>query len=64
MDKNNYEINETVSRRINNYSFQSNTTITHNDKYIKISTETSIKGVHNVLFLFPNGMSKLDFEFN
>lgn len=64
MDKNNYKINETISRRINNYDFQANTNITHNDKYIKISTETSIMGVYNVLFLFPNGMSKSDFEFN
>ncbi len=64
MDKYNYEINETINRRIKNYDFQANTTITHNDKYIKISTETCIKGVHNVLFLFPNGMSKIEFEFN
>ncbi len=64
MDKYNYEKNETINRRINNYDFQANTIITHNDKYIKISTETSIEGVHNVLFLFSNGMSKLDFEFN
>lgn len=62
MDKYNYENNKTINRRINNYCFQANTTIMHNDKYIKISTETSIKGVHNVLF--PDGMSKLDFEFN
>lgn len=64
MDKYNYEINEIIHRRINNYDFQANTTITHNDKQIKISTETSIKGVHNVLFLFSNGMSKIKFEFN
>ncbi len=64
MDKYNYEINETINRRINNYDFQANTTITHNNKYIKISTETGIKGVHNVLFLFSNGISKLDFEFD
>lgn len=35
IDKNSYEINETISRRINNYDFQANTNITHNDKYIK-----------------------------
>lgn len=63
MDKNDYESNKTINRQINNYDFQANTTITHNDKHIKISTETSIKEVHNVLFLFPNGMSKSDFEF-
>ena len=43
MDKYNYEINETIHRRINNYDFQANTTITHNDKQMKISTQTSIK---------------------
>jgi len=43
MDKYNYEINETIHRRINNYDFQANTTITYNDKQIKISTQTSIK---------------------
>lgn len=64
MDKYNYEKNETINRRIKNYDFQANTTITHNDKHIKISTETRIKGVYNVLFLFSNGMSKIDFEFN
>lgn len=64
MDKYNYEKNENINRRINNYDFQANTTITHNDKHIKISTETSIKGVHYVLFLFSNGTSILDFEFN
>ena len=64
MDKYNYETNETIKRRINNYDFQANTNITHNDRCIKISTETRIKGVYNVLFLFSNGMSKLEFEFN
>ena len=63
MNKYNYEKNDTISKRINNYSFQANTTIIHNDKYIKVSTETSIKGVYYVLFLFSNGMSKVDFEF-
>ncbi len=64
MDKYNYEINETINRRINNYDFQANTTVTYNDKHIKISTETNIKGVYYVLFLFSNGTSKVDFEFN
>ena len=64
MDHYNYENNKDVHRRINNYDFQINTIITHNDEYIKISTETSIKGVHDVLFLFSNGTSKEDFEFN
>lgn len=64
MDKYNYEKNDTISKRINNYDFQANTTITHNDEYIKITTETNIKGVYYVLFLFSNGMSKLAFEFN
>lgn len=63
MDKDNYELNETVNRRITNYDFQVHTTITHNDRQIKISTETNIKGVFNVLIIYPNGMSKLDFEF-
>lgn len=64
MDKYSYEKNETVNRRISNYDFKANTIITHNDEYIKITTETSIKGVHNVLYLFSNGISKIDFEFN
>ncbi len=64
MDKYNYQINETINRRMNNYVFQANTTITHNDEYIRISTETGIKGVYNVLLLFSNGASKLDFEFS
>ncbi len=64
MEKYNYENNETINRRINNYDFQASTTITYNNKYIRISTETSIKGVYNVLFLFSNGASILDFEFN
>lgn len=64
MDEYNYEINETINRRINNYDFQANTTITHNNKYIKISTQTKIKGVYNILILFSNGISKLDFEFD
>lgn len=64
MDKYNYEKNDTISKRINNYDFQANTTIIHNDEYIKITTETNIKGVYYVLFLFSNGMSKLAFEFN
>lgn len=64
MDKDNYELNGTINRRINNYDFQEHTTIIHDDAQIKISTETKIKGVYNVLVLYPNGMSKLDFEFN
>ena len=64
MCKYNYENNETICRRISNYDFQANTTITHNDKHIKISTKTCIEGVYNVLFLFPNGTSKLNFEFD
>ncbi len=64
MKKYNYAINEIVNKRINNYNFQANTTITHNDNHIKICTETYIKGVYNVLFLFSNGASKLDFEFD
>ena len=64
MDKDKYATNEVVSRRINNYHYQENTIVTHDDKHIRISTETNIKGVHNVLMLFPNGDSKLTFEFN
>ncbi len=64
MCENNYEKNDIVERRINNYDFSVSTRITHTDKHIKISTETSIKGVHNVLYLFSNGMSKVDFEFS
>lgn len=64
MDKYNYETNETINRRINNYDFHANTTITHTNKYIRISTETKIKGVYNILIIFSNGISKLDFEFD
>lgn len=63
MEKDNYIINETINRRINKYDFQESTSITHNDEQIKIRTETNIKGVYNVLILYPDGMSKLDFEF-
>lgn len=63
MGKYNYKMSDIINKRIINYDFEENTTIKHNDKYIKISTETSIKGVNNVLLLFPNGMSKVDFEF-
>ena len=63
MKKYNYVINDATNKRINNYNFQANTTITHSDKHKKISTETNISGVHNILFLFFNGMSKLGFEF-
>ena len=63
MEKDNYIINETINRRINKYDFHESTSITHNDEQIKISTETNIKGVYNVLILYPDGMSKLDFEF-
>ena len=64
MNKYNYKINETINRRINNYDFKDNTVITHNNLYIKISTQTHIKGIYNVLFLFCDGDSKLDFEFD
>ncbi len=64
MDKCNYETNKTINTRINNYNFQSNTTITYNNKYIRISTETKIKGVYNILTIFSNGVSKLCFEFD
>lgn len=64
MNKFKYEINETVIRRINNYNFKTATIITHNERYIKISTETKIKGVYNVLILYPTGLSKLAFEFS
>ena len=64
MDKDKYVTNEVVSRRINNYHYQKNTIVTHNEKHIKISTETNVKGVHNVLMLFPDGESKLTFEFD
>ena len=64
MDKYNYEINETINRRIKNYDFQANTTIRYNNEYIRISTETKIKGVHHILIIFSNGTSKLDFEFD
>jgi len=63
MDKDDYKINETINRRLNKYDFQEHTSITHDDKQIKISTETNIKGVYNVLIIYPDGMSKLDFEF-
>ncbi len=58
-----YAKNEIINRRINSYDFRENTTIRYSDKHIKISTETCIAGVHNVLFLFSNGVSKLCFEF-
>lgn len=64
MDKYNYEKSDNINRRINNYVFKANTNITYNDVYIKITTETSIKGVQSVLYLFSNGISKIDFEFN
>ena len=63
MNNGNYELNETINRRINNYDFQEHTAITHDDRQIKISTETNIKGVYNVLIIYHDGMSKLDFEF-
>ena len=64
MDKYNYETNKTINKRINNYDFQANTTIIYNNKYIRISTETKIKGVYNILIIFFNGISKLYFEFD
>ncbi len=64
MDRNKFATNEVISRRINNYHYEENTEVTHDDKHIKISTETNIKGVHNVLMIFPNGVSKLTFEFD
>ncbi len=64
MNKYNYNKNETIMRRIENYDFQLNTIISHDDKHIKISTETNIKGVYNILFLFPSGASKSGFEFS
>ena len=62
MYKLNYKITEITSRRINHFHFEANTIITHNNEQIKISTETAIKGVYNILLLFPDGTSKLDFE--
>ena len=64
MDKSKYATNEVLSRRVNNYDYNYHTIISYNDIRIKISTETNIKGVYNVLYLFPNGESKLTFEFN
>lgn len=64
MQKENYVINNIVNRRLKNYNFQEHTTITRNEKHITISTETKIKGVYNILILYQNGMTKLDFEFN
>lgn len=64
MDKKKYATNEVISRRVNNYDYQEHTKITHSDIHIKISTETNIKGVHHVLYLFPDGKSELTFEFD
>lgn len=52
MDKEKYTTNEVVSRRINNYHYQENTNVTHDNTHIKISTETNIKGVYDVLIIF------------
>ena len=64
MNKGKYKTNEVIIRRINNYNYNEHTTITHNDIHIKISTETNIKGVENVLYLYPDGESELTFECN
>ena len=63
MNQLNYVTNETVRRRINHYQFQRHTTVAHTDKYIRVSTETKIKGVYDVLLLFPCGISEMLFEF-
>lgn len=64
MNKEKYATNEVVNRRINNYHYQENTVVTHDNEHIKVSTETNVKGVYNVLMLFPDGVSKLHFEFD
>ncbi len=60
----NFKMNETIRKRINNYQFETNTTLTYDEKHIKISTETKIKGVYDVLILFSNGDSKVELEFD
>ena len=62
MDKDNYELNDIINRRINNYDFQEQTTITY-DEQIMIITKTNIKSVFNVFIIYRNCMSKLDFKF-
>ena len=62
MAKYKYLTNETISRRINNYDFNKDTIITYDEDKIKISTEMNIKGIFNVLNIYRNGDSKLEFE--
>jgi hypothetical protein len=62
MAKYKYLTNETINRRISNYEFNNDTIITYDEEKIKISTEINIKGIYNVLFIYRNGESKLEFE--
>lgn len=57
MDHYHYQVSETACRQINDYNFQKNTLITHDDRHIKISTETDTRGVYDVLLLFSDGMA-------
>ena len=62
MAKYKYLTNETINRRINNYDFNKDTIISYDEEKIKISTEINIKGIYNVLIIYRNGESKLEFE--
>lgn len=62
MAKYKYLTNENINRRISNYEFDNDTTIFYDEDKIKISTELNIKGIFNVLTIYRNGDSKLEFE--
>jgi len=57
MDHYHYHVSRTACKQIDNYDFRKNTVITHDDRHIKISTETDARGVYDVLLLFFNGMA-------
>ncbi len=61
---NNYKTNPDLIRRINWYSYTDETIVLVDKDRIVVSTELAIKGVYNVMIIYPDGKSEVEMKFD
>ncbi len=64
LKENNYKLNRDVIRRVHWYDYRDNTIVLAGKNKTVVTTEMPIKGVHNVLIIYPNGKSEVKMEFD
>lgn len=64
LKENNYKFNRYLLRRVYWYDYKDNTVVLVGKDKTVVTTEMPIRGVHNVLIIYPNGESEVEMEFD